>query len=412
MTSDSIELEELQFYKLLTSNFSDLYTKAQSTCSIIVIPQQLSYLFPLKRDIFESHVYRPSPMYVRKHVSWNDKYEIEFDNNRTIRFFYKKDGVGEKRIKVLSQEDVRDTIRKSAYSILIIEQPLIDITGIETTLNGSPSRQIIRPMKQTEHLFTQSTASYESSFMYLDSIRQIEPAFARLHKALFLFTEKYVLLPKFIEDAIDKLRQFRFDFLQESYQLLNKNYEDRNLELASEIYITGYTYTKFWPTIVQYNEDKDKILFKNIQTKYKRQRTESNNFEMNANQNFFNELKKLDDLKSSYEKAKCLNSAIHIMITQKSMILDSKKSSVAYHSPSKSTAMSADETLPAFMDLICQFILTSDTICSIHLAAHEYYIEKFRFISLPSDMDYDFTTYRGAIEYLTNSSSSFSFLNS
>ncbi|CAF4438201.1 unnamed protein product [Adineta steineri] len=124
MTSDSIELEELQFYKLLTSNFSDLYTKAQSTCSIIVIPQQLSYLFPLKRDIFESHVYRPSPMYVRKHVSWNDKYEIEFDNNRTIRFFYKKDGVGEKRIKVLSQEDVRDTIRKSAYSILIIEQVL------------------------------------------------------------------------------------------------------------------------------------------------------------------------------------------------------------------------------------------------------------------------------------------------
>ncbi|CAF4050992.1 unnamed protein product [Rotaria sordida] len=144
-SSDTPELEDLPFYQLLTSNFNDLYLKAQEACSIIVIPQHLLNNSTLTRDIFESHLFRPSPCYLRKHVSWNDKYEIEFDNNRTIRFFYKKGGAGEKHVKILSQEDVRDSIRKRSYSILIIEQPLIDINGIKTSQNGSLGKTINKP---------------------------------------------------------------------------------------------------------------------------------------------------------------------------------------------------------------------------------------------------------------------------
>lgn len=138
-TSDVPEVEDLAFYQQLTSSFSDLYSRAQETCSVIVIPAHLNTVL-LKRDAFESHLFRPSPMYLRKHVSWNDKYEIEFDANRTIRLFYKKEGVGEKRVKILSQEDVRDSVRHRAYSILVVEQPLVDISGLENATNGAAFR--------------------------------------------------------------------------------------------------------------------------------------------------------------------------------------------------------------------------------------------------------------------------------
>jgi len=142
---DTLEAEDLPFYQQLTSNYSDLFAKAQDICSIIVIPQHLSNSSLLTRDVFESHLFRPSPCYIRKHVSWNEKYEIELDNNRTIRLFYKKEGAGEKRIKVLSQEDVRDSSRQRSYSVLIVEQPLIDTVGIKNSPNGSAKKLANKP---------------------------------------------------------------------------------------------------------------------------------------------------------------------------------------------------------------------------------------------------------------------------
>jgi hypothetical protein len=244
--------------------------------------------------------------------------------------------------------------------------------------------------------------------MFLDSVRQIEPAFARLRTALFLFNETYVLLPKYVNEAVDKLRQLRTQFLQESYKLLHRNSEDRDIELASEIYITGNTYTKVWPTIIQHNEDKDQMLLDNVQSRQRKQRANSSDLRTNSNQSALAELKRLEDLKSSFEKAKCIRSALDLTIAAKSlMIVDTKNSAVAYRSSSNAAPMAADETLTAFIDLICQLISTRDNDSAIPLAAHEYYTEHFRFLSLPQDIDYAFTTYRGVIEYLTNSASWF-----
>lgn len=245
--------------------------------------------------------------------------------------------------------------------------------------------------------------------MFLDSLRQIESAFARLRTQLFLFNETYVLLPKFVGDAFDKLREYRSQFLQESYQLLNKNSEDRDIELASEIYITGNTYPKIWPIIMQHSETKDQNLYENILKRQRKQLANSTKMNLQRNQNALNELKKLDDLKSSYEKAKCIRSTLDLTMAAKSlMVVDPKNSSVSYHSSSAaSTPMAADETLTAFIDLICQLVSTSDSDDFIRLVAHEYYTEKFRFIPLPQDIDYAFTTYRGVIEYLINGASYF-----
>ncbi|CAF0935056.1 unnamed protein product [Adineta ricciae] len=406
-SSDVPELEDLPFYQQLISNHSDFYAKVQGACSFIIIPQHLNAVL-LKRDAFESHIFRPSPMYLRKHVSWNDKYEIEFDNNRAIRFFYKKQGAGEKRIKILSQEDVRDSARQRTYTILIIEQPLIDLNGFEQISNNSLYKPIIRTLSPTIPRFNTSTASYESSFVFLDSLRQIEPAFTRLCTDLFSFTDKYVVLPKFLNHAIDKLRLLRTQFLQDSYRLLNRQSEDRDIELASEIYVTGYAYTKVWPTILELTESKEKLLFENIQIRQRKQRTNSNDFQANSNQSASNELKRLDDLKSSYEKAKCIRSTLDLTIAAKTlMVVDAKNSAVAYHSSSEGMAMAADETLTAFIDLICQLVSNADVNSTVHLVAHEYYTENFRFLPLPQDIDYAFTTYRGVIEYLTNSSTVF-----
>jgi len=197
-------------------------------------------------------------------------------------------------------------------------------------------------------------------------------------------------------------------FLRESYQLLHRTNEDRDIELASEIYITGNTYTKVWPIILQHTEHRDQVLYENILKRQRKQQLNSNEVNVNKNSTALNELKRLDDLKSSYEKAKCVRSALDLTMAAKTlMIIDPKNSAVSYRTSSNATPMAADETLTAFIDLICQLISTSERKDSMHLVAHEYYTEKFRFLSLPQDIDYAFTTYRGVIEYLTNSSSWF-----
>jgi hypothetical protein len=119
-------------------------------------------------------------------------------------------------------------------------------------------------------------------------------------------------------------------------------------------------------------------------------------------------LKRLDDLKSPFEKAKCIRSTLDLTLSARQlMVVDPRKSSVTYYPSSDQMPMAADETLTAFIDLICRLISTSERNHSIRLVAHEYYTEKFKFIPLPQDVDYAFTTYRGVIEYLTNNSSVF-----
>ena len=220
-----------------------------------------------------------------------------------------------------------------------------------------------------------------------------------------MFNETYVILPKYIENAFDKLRHLRSEFLEETYRILNKNYD---IELASEIYITGNTYTKIWPIIVQHNENRDQILIENIGKRQRKQNIQFNQVSLNVNLNALNELKKLADFKSAYEKAKIIRSALDLTLAAKTLtVIDTKNSAVSYRSSSSTMPMAADETLTAFIDLICQLVSTSENTDDIHLAAHEYYTEKFRFTPLPQDIDYAFTTYRGVIEYLMNSSSWF-----
>lgn len=244
--------------------------------------------------------------------------------------------------------------------------------------------------------------------MYLDSLRPIEAVFGRLRENLFLFNESYVILPNYVHLAIDKLGEYRDQFLREAYHLLNRPSEDRELELASEIYITGNTYTKVWPVVVQHNEKKDQELINNIIKRQKKLLVQSNEHDFSGNLNAENELRKADDYKTAYEKAKCIRSVLESAIAAKTlMIVDAKKSAVSYRSSIDEPAMAADETLTAFIDLICHFVSTAKSDESIHLFAHGYYIEKFRFVSLPQDVGYAFTTYQGALEYLKNSALSF-----
>ena len=151
MTAPDIpELEDLYFYQKLTSSFSDVYTRATDVCSIIVIPLNIPNASSLTRDIIESHLFRPSPCFVRKHISCNEKYEIELDSNRTLKVFLKKDGAGEKRVKVLSQEDVRNSVQNRSYSILIVEQPLVDMNGTRAAPSGSMANRLIgKPSDQS-----------------------------------------------------------------------------------------------------------------------------------------------------------------------------------------------------------------------------------------------------------------------
>ena len=131
-SADTPDLEDLLFYQQLTSNFADLYDQAQESCSFMVIPLNVSYGSLLTRDTVASHLFRPSPLYTGKHVSLNDRCELEFDDNRAIRVSYKKKGAGEKLFKIVSQEDVRYSQRQRNYSFLVVEQPLIDINAFKS----------------------------------------------------------------------------------------------------------------------------------------------------------------------------------------------------------------------------------------------------------------------------------------
>ena len=222
---------------------------------------------------------------------------------------------------------------------------------------------------------------------------------------MFLFNEKYVILPNFLDNALEKLRDYRRKFLRDAYRLLNRTSEDRDIELATEIFITGKIYTKVWPVIVQCTQYQDQTLVENARRRQTPARSSAET-RGNRNQDALNELKKLDDLKSAYEKAKSIRWALDSTLAARTLrILDQQNSRVTYHSSADSMVMAADETLTAFIDVICQLICSSSNSESLHLTAHEYYTEKFRFLSLPPEVDYAFTTFRGAIEHITSSAS-------
>lgn len=239
----------------------------------------------------------------------------------------------------------------------------------------------------------------------MDSLRPIENVFSDLQKNLFQFNETYVILPKFVEQAIERLRGYRDLFLREASQILNRSCDDRDLELASEIYITGNTYGKVWPIVIEHNAEKDEHLNKNIFKRQQKLLVQSNEHQTNTDLNGEINLRKLDDVKTALEKAMCIRAALDSAVAAKSMMaMNPKDSRVSYRPSASQAPMAADETLTAFIDLICQFVSTAKSDEPGHLVAHEYYIEKFRFISLPQDVDYAFTTYRGVLEYLSDSS--------
>lgn len=218
-----------------------------------------------------------------------------------------------------------------------------------------------------------------------------------------MFNEKYTILPNYIEKAFDKLRDYRNEFLRESYQIFNKATEDRDIELASEIYVTGNTYTKFWPVILQLSKHNDQRLFDHVRRRQIKQQKSSPEVTVTINQDASNELRKLDDLKTAFEKAKCVRFALDSVLANKTIaILDRERSSVKYRPGADAMVMAADETLTAFIDFVCQYLLSAKNPNAIHLVAHEYYTEKFRCLPLPQDIDYAFTTFRGAIEYLSS----------
>ena len=160
-SSDTPELDDIPFYKELTSSYWDLYSKAQETCSIIVIPQHVTNPSSLSREIFESHLYRPSPFYLRKHISLNEKYEIEYDNSRTLKVVYKKENFGEKCIKVISKEDFRDSVRQRTCSILIVDQPIVDINVSKSSQNGSGRKPSTKPFVQMVRFFNNKLSSFK-----------------------------------------------------------------------------------------------------------------------------------------------------------------------------------------------------------------------------------------------------------
>lgn len=139
-SSDTPDIEDLLFYRQLVNDYSDLYSKAHEKCSMMIIPQTLPDSSKLSRDVFEAHLFAPSPLYKGKHASFNDQYEIELENHRTIRVTQKKRGAGERSIKILGQEDVHSSQSRRSYTILIIDQPLVDPTRLRSSLNGQLTR--------------------------------------------------------------------------------------------------------------------------------------------------------------------------------------------------------------------------------------------------------------------------------
>lgn len=126
--NDELQYDDLSFYQQLTTKFGPGFKDATKNCSIIVVPRIEVGDYSLSREVFESHIFLPSPLYRKKHVSLNGWYEIEIDTNNTLRISYKDKGVGSRITKILGQEEIHSSSRPNSYSIIIVDQPLVDIS--------------------------------------------------------------------------------------------------------------------------------------------------------------------------------------------------------------------------------------------------------------------------------------------
>lgn len=188
------DLENNPFYNLLQTTYRPRFEEAQTNCWLVCVPKATSLKgVKINSKFVDAHILKPSPFFksqytcadgdLQKSLEVNDSHVTSVSGFQT-----------DMMVEILGEELCYNKSFKP-YRLLTISAPL----------EGNPAAQC-QVEKDSSVAVIEKFLSLKGCLAFLRSFPEHEPVLAQLDKKLESFRRTYMILPTYLHDTAQKLR--------------------------------------------------------------------------------------------------------------------------------------------------------------------------------------------------------------
>lgn len=385
------DLDTNPFYKLLQTTYRPKYEEAQENCWLICVPQAKSLKgVKINSRFVDAHILRPSPLFKGQYTCGgkNLQKSVEVDGTqiKTVS------GFPDEFIVEIIGEELCYNRKFERFKILTISRP---IEGAPLDSDVDTSNSSLSPADLEKCL------SYKEALAYLRDSPERGPLLEELDKKLENFCGTYMILPAYLHDTAEKLREivlWAVDAFQKSQvpPVCSYGAEFQRITLAAESYVMGVVHHKVFGAVKQFCHQEDSELVEKLRHLHLAGFSPD---QFGVRESFccpmprsIVELASLDSKVTPLEKLWCLKTTLKVLSDE---IYDSSAYSCArLKNPHDSMHLTSDDLIPILASLIVKCKLP-------YLESDLYYIQNFSWHLPEKDMlGYTLVTFQAAKEFL------------
>lgn len=386
------ELDHNPFYRALQTTYKSKLEEAQEKCWLICVPCASSlHGIKITAKFVDAHILRPSPYFKSHFVCATDELNktVEWDGVtlRTTSGF-----TSQVTTKVLSEEQAYNEAFQP-YKIMVIDRPFVgDTTKCESQASHPGSSE-----GEAKH----SLWTYKECITFLQSVPCHAAVLEKLDKKLQSFCSSYMVLPGYLYDTSQKLR----DVISWAVESLRNAHTPRlrsgdqmleQIAWATESYVLGAVHQKVFGAVKELCREKDLYLAERLR--------QMDGLGLGPDRLGIREafccplpravveLASLDAKMTPLEKLLCMRSTLEIM-SEEIHESQSDKGARLKYSPEE-LYLTSDDLIPLLVCVIVHAKLP-------HIESNLYYIQNFSHHVPDKDMlGYTLVTFQAAKEFI------------
>uniref|UniRef100_A0A023G8K8 Putative ankyrin repeat domain 27 vps9 domain-containing protein n=1 Tax=Amblyomma triste TaxID=251400 RepID=A0A023G8K8_AMBTT len=391
------DLESNPFYKLLQTTYRSKYEEAQTNCWLICVPHASSLKgVKINPRFVDAHILRPSPLFKGQYTCCGNNLQksVEVDGThiKAVTGFPK-----DFTINILGEELCYNRKFKQ-YRVLTISKPF---EGASSDLDVLAHNSFQDANDTLSPADLEKCLSYKESLVYLRGLPQHSSLLKELDKKLESFCGTYMILPAYLHDTAQKLKDivlWAIDAFQKSLEppASSSGATLQRISLATESYVMGVVHKKVFAAVKQFCRQEDAVLVEKLRQLHLAGLSPD---QLGVRESFccplprsVVELASLDSKITPLEKLWCLKTTLKILSDE---IYDSTVYSCArLKNPREQLHLTSDDLIPILACLIVKCKLP-------YLESNLYYIQNFSWNLPEKDMlGYTLVSFQAAKEFL------------
>ena len=269
LVGEDDDLEVNPMYRAFLTQCPEQYNTLKTKGGFICIPQSsIMQGIQINRALINGHIFISSPLFVGQFTSLSQSSAREEDGGKVIVV---KDKLGEKRVHVLSQEELYSDDK--VIRVLVVDGFLTDVIADESYANMD--KYEIRKLKHQEYILSKlpSQARFEECSKFLSSVTKAsKQVTAKVEERLGLFCNSHHFVRGFEEYTVGKIRELltsaESDFFcaVPGFKRLRKlpKYASQ-LELIIECFVMGSIHNVIWDGFTRCFKEEDSLLCHQMQ---------------------------------------------------------------------------------------------------------------------------------------------------